>query len=471
VAQTILILDNQDSVGKLLVASLRRSERKVLCEPLPAKLADRINDANPDLLILDPGGLALEPAALMAELRAGWPQLPVIIISSAPDVRQAVAAIRQGAFDFLAKPLPLAHLMETVDRALAAGAEEHELVERRRRFKTGGSRDFYKSQSESMSKVYDDALLVAMSPDTTALIQGESGTGKEIIAQLIHQLSPRHLKPFMELNCAAIPSELLESELFGHEAGAFTDAKESKVGLFELADQGTIFLDEIGEMSFNLQVKLLRFLERKTFRRVGGTKDLVVDVRIISATNRDLREMVKAGLFREDLFYRLNVVPIKIPPLRERREDILPLVRYFLKDFNPRFNKNFALVDDEARRLLMEYPWPGNIRELRNVIERIVLMEGGSELSDEHLRPYLGGSWDRSPETWPRRLARWLEEPIPEEGLDMEAIVRELEKNLIDKAYRQADRNQSRAAAMLKLGRDKMRYKMKQYQPEKEFSS
>jgi transcriptional regulator with PAS, ATPase and Fis domain len=309
-------------------------------------------------------------------------------------------------------------------------------------------------------------MLVAMSKDTTALITGESGTGKEVVAQLIHRLSPRHQHPFLEVNCAAIPAELLESELFGHEAGAFTDAKEAKRGLFEVADQGTLFLDEIGEMSQNLQAKLLRFLERQTFRHVGGTRDLTVDLRILSATNRDLREMVAARQFREDLFYRLNVVPLRIPPLRDRREDILPLIGHFLGEFNARFNKNFSRIDDAARRILMDYPWPGNIRELRNIVERVVLMEQGPELSAGQLRPLLSGSWEQIPETFPRRLARWLEEPIPEEGFDLEGVLKAVERSFIAKAYRQAGENQSRAAEMLGLGRDKLRYRMKQLDAE-----
>ncbi len=469
--ELILVLDDQEAVCRLLDENLGSGERRVICEPLPAKFMEKLDEVDPSLLVLDPSGSEQPLPELLAELKTSWPNLPVIILSSVSEIPQVVDAMRQGAFDFLPKPLPLGRLLASVDRALELHGVEKQLAERRRRFRVGDGQDFYKSQSEAMAKVYDDSLMVAMSQDTTTLISGESGTGKEIIAQLIHSLSPRHSKPFMELNCAAIPSELLESELFGHEAGAFTDAKESKAGLFELADQGTILLDEIGEMSLSLQVKLLRFLERKSFRRVGGTGDLSVDVRIISATNRDLKEMVQAGLFREDLFYRLNVVPIRIPPLRDRREDILPLIGHFLADFNPRFNKNFSNIPEPARRLLMEYPWPGNIRELRNVVERIVLMESGPDLTVGQLRPYLTGSWEELPESTSQRLARLLEEPIPVEGLDLEELIKNIERRLIEKAYRQADGNQSRAAAMLKLGRDKIRYRMKQFETEKEIPS
>jgi len=463
VEELVLVLDDQESVRQLLADSLAGEGRRILCEPLPADLVERVLDANPSLLVMDPASLAGDLPALMDELRRERPSLPVVILSSQADIERAVSAMRHGAFDYLLKPIPLDRLQSSLTMALDEHGADREMTERRRRFRTGDGMDFYKSASPAMAKVYDDALQVAMSLGTNALITGESGTGKEIVARLIHSLSPRHARAFMELNCASIPAELLESELFGHEAGAFTDAKESKQGLFEVADKGTILLDEIGEMSLNLQVKLLRFLERHTFRRVGGTRDIEVDVRIVSATNRDLKEMVKEGRFREDLYYRLNVVPIRLPALRERREDILPLIGYFLEQFNPRFNKNFRTVTENARRLLMEYPWPGNIRELRNIVERVVLMEQGPTVDEEMLRPLLGGGWEELPETFPRRLARILEEPIPEEGVDLERILGAVERQLIEKAYGQARGNQSRTADMLGLGRDKLRYRMKQH--------
>ena len=464
--ELILVIDDQEAVRRLLAESLAKAGRELRCEGLPSDLRARVREQAPALLILDPGPQAQPLGELLDEFRQDQPHLPIILISSRPDVTEAVTALRHGAADYLPKPLPLAALREAVAVALADRGEEQELLERHRRFRLGDGQDFFRSTSGAMSKVYDAALLVAMSKDTTALITGESGTGKELVAQLIHRLSPRHPHPFMEVNCAAIPAELLESELFGHEAGAFTDAKEAKAGLFEVADLGTLFLDEIGEMSQNLQAKLLRFLEHKTFRRVGGTRDLIVDLRIISATNRDLREMVAARQFREDLFYRLNVVPVRIPPLRDRREDILPLIGHFLGEFNPRFNKNFSRIDDAARRMLMDYPWPGNIRELRNVVERVVLMEQGPELSAAKLRPLLAGTWDQVPESFPQRLARLLEEPIPAEGIDLDAVLKTVEQNFIAKAYRQAGENQSRAAEMLGLGRDKLRYRMKQLDAE-----
>src|SRR5215475_3511856 len=226
-----------------------------------------------------------------------------------------------------------------------------------------------------MQEAYAIAEQVARGDTTSVLIEGESGTGKEYFANLIHRMSARHDRPFVEINCAAIPRELLESELFGHEKGAFTDARNQKPGLMELANHGTLFLDEIGEMSPMLQVKLLRVLERRTFKRVGGTKDIAVNLRVISATNQDLERMVQEGTFREDLYYRLKVVPLWVPPLRDRKDDILPLARLFVERFAKAFKKPFKGMSESAERLLMEYPWPGNIRELKNLMERTVLLE------------------------------------------------------------------------------------------------
>jgi DNA-binding NtrC family response regulator len=261
---------------------------------------------------------------------------------------------------------------------------------------------------------------------------------------------------------------LLENELFGHEIGAFTDAREAKIGLVEAAKEGTLFLDEIGEMSLALQVKLLRFLENKIFRRVGGTKDVQVDVRIVSATNQDLHEQVAHKRFRADLFYRLNVVPIRIVPLRDRREDILPLIQFFGKDYVGRFNRRSMDLNEEARRILMEYDWPGNVRELKNLVERMVLMDTGDRIGPESLRMALGQNLALSSETPGERIRRIMEEPLPESGVDLEEIVKSLEVDLIEKALNKSEGNQSRSAALLGLGRDKLRYRLKSYKIGKE---
>ena len=276
-------------------------------------------------------------------------------------------------------------------------------------------------------------------------------------------MSARHDKPFVEVNCAAIPRELLESELFGHEKGAFTDARAQKLGLMELANGGTLFLDEIGEMSPMLQVKLLRVLERRTFKRVGGTRDVTVNVRIISATNQDLERMVQEGTFREDLYYRLKVVPIDVPPLRDRREDVLPLARLFMERFAKQFKKPFRDISAAAERMLTDYPWPGNIRELRNMFERTVLLENAQTLEPQHLK--LAPRASRSTQlSIGQKIDEILSGGLPESGIPFEPLIEELERALIIKVSYATKWNQSRTAEILNLKRDKLRYRMKLYQ-------
>jgi transcriptional regulator with GAF, ATPase, and Fis domain len=272
--------------------------------------------------------------------------------------------------------------------------------------------------------------------------------------------------PFMEINCASLPEELLESELFGHEKGAFTDAKHQKLGLLELANRGTLFLDEIGEMSLTIQVKLLRVLERMNFKRVGGTKDISVNVRIISATNRNLAQAVEDKTFREDLYYRLKVVPMYIPPLRERKEDILVLAKHFLNLYNRQFHKHFQTISEGCGEILLNYKWPGNIRELKNMLERVVLLEDGEALFPEHLP--ITNQVAQNNLSAVRRLENALARPMPEEGIDFDKLISDVEVDLIVKASRQCHWNQSRTAELLQMKRDKLRYRMKIYEIESE---
>jgi transcriptional regulator with PAS, ATPase and Fis domain len=311
-----------------------------------------------------------------------------------------------------------------------------------------------------MKEIYRVVRKISGGDSTTVLLEGESGVGKDVIANLIHRTSPRQAYPFLDINCAALPETLLESELFGHEKGAFTDASNQKLGLFELAHSGTIFLDEIGEMALTIQAKLLRVMEKMIFRRLGGVADIDVNVRIIAATNRNLAAQVRAGTFREDLYYRLKVVDLRVPPLRSRKEDIIPLTRFFLKQFSRKFGKEFKEIAPDARPFLLTYSWPGNIRELRNVIERTVLLENGPMLKAEHLRKLEESRWNHE---LPVRLQESLENPLPEEGVHLEEMVGELEEALVRKALAQSHGNQTRAAALLGLNRDKFRYRMKQY--------
>jgi DNA-binding NtrC family response regulator len=323
-----------------------------------------------------------------------------------------------------------------------------------------------------MIDLYEKLENVAQGETTSVLILGESGTGKEMIARLIHKLSARESKPFVELNCSAIPKELLESELFGHEKGAFTDARAQKQGLLELAHGGTLFLDEVGEMPVQLQVKLLRVLERMTFRRVGGVKDITVSVRIVSATNQDLERQVRAGAFREDLYYRLNVVSLRVPPLRERAADILPLANHFRERFNVAFKKHFRAFAPAAEQMLLVYGWPGNVRELRNLMERTVLLERGDEIGPEQfaLGAGVGGvtaAVERAagePGTLGQALDAILGSPdFPPGGIAFEKMIEEIERQLILKAYMLSEENQSKTAEALNMKRDKLRYRMKQF--------
>src|SRR5213075_1370591 len=333
---------------------------------------------------------------------------------------------------------------------------------RRLRRQAFSDEDFLHSSSPAMQETYAIAEQVARGDTTSVLIEGESGTGKEYFANLIHRMSARHDKPFVEINCAAIPSELLESELFGHERGAFTDARAQKLGLMEIANGGTVFLDEIGEMSPMLQVKLLRVLERRTFRRVGGTKDISVNLRVISATNQDLEKMVREGGFREDLYYRLKVVPLLVPPLRDRREDILPLTRLFLERFSKQFKKPFRGIGESAEQVLTDYPWPGNIRELKNLMERTVLLEKAEVLEANHLKL---STRPRSSEdtSLGQRVDEAVQGVIPTTGIAFEVLVEQLERALILRASSVTKWNQSRTAELLNLKRDKLRYRMKLY--------
>jgi two-component system response regulator AtoC len=340
-----------------------------------------------DLVILDrhlpdTDGIAVLEAMVKEARERGLDTL-VVIATAYADVSSAVQAVKLGAFDYLSKPLQLPELVVTVRKALEAKrlrAQVRQLAGRAQ----AALGDFVVGPSAGMAQVIDRVDKVALATDTTVLIQGESGTGKEHIADLIHRRTPgRGDGPFVEINCASVPENLLESELFGYERGAFTDAKVQKRGLFEEADGGTLLLDEVGEMPLGTQAKLLKVLEEMTFRRLGGTRDLSVSVRVVAATNKDLAEQVRRGAFRLDLYHRLDVFPIRVPPLRERREDILPLANEFLARFAARLRKAAARLAPETERMLLAYDYPGNVRELRNLIERAVILSAGEVIDTE----------------------------------------------------------------------------------------
>jgi two-component system response regulator AtoC len=464
----ILLVDDEDTIRLFLEKTLRDEGYEALTAATGTAAIELTRSELPDLVLLDLKLPDMSGLDVLKQIKEEVPEVCVIMLTAFGDIETAVTAMKKNAFDFVSKPVNLEQLLMTIAKGLESQKLTRELFELRRRFKIDMGDDYIPGESRQMKEIYEIVKRVAQSDTTTVLIQGESGTGKEMIANMIHRYSARRDQPFLEINCASLPEELLESELFGHERGAFTDAKTQKIGLLELANKGTLFLDEIGEMSLTIQVKLLRVLERMTFRRVGGTKDIKVTVRIISATNSDLETAAQKKTFREDLYYRLKVVPIFIPPLRERKEDLYLLLKHFLNHFNQQFNKNFQDIEEGAYDAILTYPWPGNIRELKNMVERIVLLEDDSTLRVDHLPLSIRQGIAPAKELSAlRKLEVALSRPYPEDGLDFENVLHALERELIDKAMKEAGGNQSRAARLLRLNRDKVRYRLKGSETEK----
>jgi len=366
----------------------------------------------------------------------------------------AIRAMKEGAYDYVTKPFKVDEIKLIIRNALEKKNLQKENILLKQVVRDRYHFDNILGQSPKMLALYD--LLEKVGPTkTNILIAGESGTGKELVAKAIHYNSPRKDKPFVTLNCGAIPELLIESELFGHMRGAFTDAIATKKGLFEMADEGTIFLDEISELPLLMQVKLLRVLQDKEFKRVGGTEDIRVDVRIMSATNKDLEEAVTEKRFREDLFYRLNVIQIKLPPLRDRREDISLLTMHFLKKYSEELNKHITGISPETLRILLNYDYPGNVRELQNIIERAVALESTQELTPQNLSSYL--------DQQPSLKKGSIDLDIPNEGLDLEKVVEELERNLLLKALDRTKGIKKKAAELLHINFRSMRYRLEKY--------
>jgi DNA-binding NtrC family response regulator len=409
-----------------------------------------------DLMLLDyrlPDVTGLE---ILERARHDNPEVSVLMMTAYGTVENAVQAMKLGAYDYLTKPVNLDELTVIVQKALETTGLRREVHRLRSEQREIHGEIQLIGKSPPMLHVMEMIRKVSASQATTVLLEGESGTGKNVVAKAIHYGSPRAEKPFVNITCSALTETLLESELFGHERGAFTDAKSQKKGLLELAEGGTAFLDEIGEMGMAMQAKVLRFLEDKTFKRVGGTRDIIVEVRIVAATNRDLEVAVHEGRFREDLFYRLKVIPMRLPSLRERREDIPILVQHFLDHFNKEFRKQTEEVEPAAMERMMAYDWPGNIRELRNVIERIMILEVKEriELVDLPVE-IIGESTGSGRET--SRMSPRISVPLGTMTLE------ELEREAICQALDKSGQNQVKAAKLLGISRDTLRYRMKKF--------
>jgi DNA-binding NtrC family response regulator len=466
----ILLVDDQDSIRFFLEKTLVQEGYEAHTAKAGLEAVELAQKVIPDLILLDLKLPDIDGLEVLSRIKSVFPEICVVMITAFGDIETAVQAMKHGAYDFVTKPINLDQLLMIIRKGLESRRLSREVLQLKRQMEIGDGFEYILGESKSMKKVYDMVQQVAKSDTTTVLIEGESGVGKEMVARLIHKFSNRAEKPFMDINCASLPEQLLESELFGHEKGAFTDAKSQKQGLLELANRGTLFLDEIGEMSLTIQVKLLRVLERMVFRRVGGTTDIHVSVRVVSATNRDLKKEVEEQRFRPDLYYRLKVVPLTVPSLRERKEDLFAFAKYFINHFNKKFHKNFETITDDAKQLMLDYDWPGNIRELKNTIERIVLLEHGNELKGDFL-PFSTARAEES--TIGKRIDQILSQPFPENGVEFEQLVSSLEREMIVKASEQAKWNQSKTARLLNLKRDKLRYRMKAYdlQEDKEVPS
>jgi two-component system, NtrC family, response regulator AtoC len=430
------------------------------------KLAQR---ESPDLILLDVRMPDITGLEVLDQLKKTGDATPVIMITADPQLDDVKAALKLGAYDFVGKPLDFDELHVTIRNALETTNLRTQVQSLRGEVRRGAGYSNVVGKSQKMVELMNFVRKVAASEATTILIQGESGTGKDLIAKSIHYESNRQDKPFVAINCSAIPETLMEAELFGHEKGAFTDAKQMKKGLFEAADGGTLFLDEIGELSPLLQAKLLRVLEDQVIRRVGGIRDMQVNVRVIAASNRDLEKAVRESEFRQDLYYRLAIIAIFIPPLRDRKEDIMPLVEFFIERYNRTFKKSIRGITDDTRRLLLGHNWPGNVRELKNTIERGMILEEELFLRPLYLPFSVGESggptvFERSASsgdggvTLPdgRKLPRLY---IPEGGTSLE----EVEHVMVELAMRQANNNQTHAAKLLDISRDALRYKLKKF--------
>jgi two-component system, NtrC family, response regulator AtoC len=450
-AVRVLIIEDESLIRWSLRQKFEQSNFDVSEAENGTQALAALDDRLFDLIMLDHKLPDMTGLDILRKLRESDTDTVVIMMTAYSRIEDAVEAIKLGAFDYMPKPFEMDLLMLTVHKALETTKLRREVRELRRHLEHEYGFDRIIGEHPSMIEMFEVATQVAQSSATTVFLRGDTGTGKDLLARVIHYNSDRAVAPFMNITCTAISESLLESELFGHERGAFTDAKQQKKGLFELADGGTVFLDEVGDMPAGLQAKLLRFLEERTFRRVGGTTEISVDVRILAATNRDIEQAIEEGNFRRDLMFRLNVVPIYLPALRERGDDVRLLAQHFVASFATDFRKPISQIDEDAYQKLLNYPWPGNVRELRNVCERAVLLGKATSVQSGDI--VLG----RVDSQEPGDLVHGLD--LPPGGLDFHT----LEAHLLRQSLERANQNQTKAAKLLNLSRDTFRYRLEKH--------
>ncbi|MCK5145951.1 sigma-54-dependent Fis family transcriptional regulator [bacterium] len=446
--EKILIVEDNEDLAFTLTRVLQKEGYEIFCAGDGEEAIKVFKSEIIDLVLLDLKLPKISGMEVLTNLKEYDPDCIALMMTGSTDPKPAIEAMKNGAYDYLMKPFELDELKLVVKKALETHELKREVARLTIKKKSKNPCDEIFGNSKGIEDIKNLIKVVAATPKTSVLIQGDSGTGKELVANALHYSSARANEPFIKLNCAAIPDNLLESELFGFEKGAFTDAKTMKKGLFELANDGTIFLDEISSLKLTLQPKILRVIESQTFRRIGGTSDIKINIRVVAATNVDLGEQVKAKEFRDDLYYRLKVMEIKLPPLKERKEDILLLAKLFIQGFNKEFNRQIKKIDSTTEELLISYNWPGNIRELKNVIERCVILSQDDVLQAEHL---------------PIEFQEQIEEDVPSSASFGLISLIEMEKLHILDILNRVSGNKSQAARVLNISRSTLREKLKSY--------
>jgi two-component system response regulator PilR (NtrC family) len=453
--EKILVVDDEQSLREVLSIMLRRAGYAVTSAMDGEEAIELLNKEIFDLVITDLRMPKIDGMDVLKAVKSASPETVVLIITAFATADSAVEAMKQGAYDYLTKPFQVDEVQLIIRNALEKRRLTTENMLLKREMASQSSFAQLVGQSEAMQKVFDVVRKVADSK-SNVLICGESGTGKELVARAIHYNSARSVRPFVAVNCSAVPETLLESELFGHMKGSFTGAISNKAGLFEVADGGTIFLDEIGDTTPTIQVKLLRVIQEREFRRVGGNQDVKVDVRVVAATNKDLEKAVADGSFREDLYYRLDVIPIRLPPLRMRTGDIPLLVNHFLEQFSKESGRPKPVINSEAMHVLLEHEWRGNVRELENLIERVVAFSTEASVTDAEVR-----GWLHRPAIPVQQSAMPLD--LTDEGLDLEGLINGIEKDLLLKALERSKWVKKKAARMLRLNTRSFRYRLEKY--------